>query len=324
MTQIGIVLGAGGVLGGAYHAGALAALEEVTGFDARRAQLLVGTSAGSIAVTSLRAGVPPHDHLNRVLGRRLSPEGEALVAQAGAGQPPEWDDEPLFRLGLPANPVLAARAWLRTGGPRPGVALAGVLPAGSRSTEIISTPLDRMHRGRWPDAPVWIVALRLRDGARVVMGRDPVPGATIGLAAAASSAIPGFFRPVEIDGERYVDGGTHSPTNADLCAGLGLDLVVVVSPMSGTAGVLRRQFGRGRILHARALAQEVAAVRRNGTPVLTIQPTPADRALVGGNPMDPSRRATVGRGALASVRDRLADPSVADRVAILRTAAGEP
>ena len=38
-------------------------------------------------------------------------------------------------------------------------------------------------------------------------------------AVEASSAIPGFFQPVLIDGVRYVDGGAHSPTNADLLAG---------------------------------------------------------------------------------------------------------
>ena len=47
-----------------------------------------------------------------------------------------------------------------------------------------------------------------------------------------SCAIPAFFAPVTIGGVRYVDGGAHSPTNADLVAGLGLDLVVVSSPMS--------------------------------------------------------------------------------------------
>ena len=319
MTRsVALVLGAGGVLGGAYHAGTLAAIEEATGFDARRAALVVGTSAGSIAAMSLRAGVSPRDHLARAVGRPMSPEGQALLAQAGMGAPPTWDDGPLFRMAPPANPALAARAFLRRGVPRPGVAFAGLAPPGTRSTEIISVPMDRLHRGRWPTSPTWIVALRLSDGARVVFGRDRADGVTPGLAAAASSAIPGFFAPVEIGGERYVDGGAHSPTNADLCAGLGFDLVVVVSPMSATSDVLRWP-GGGRLFHARVLAREVAAVRRQGTPVLTIQPTAADGALLSGNPMDPTRRAAVAQAALASVRDRLRDTSVADRVALLRT-----
>jgi len=48
-SKVGLVLGAGGIAGGAFHAGVLAALEEATGWDPRRAALVVGTSAGSIA-----------------------------------------------------------------------------------------------------------------------------------------------------------------------------------------------------------------------------------------------------------------------------------
>jgi NTE family protein len=317
MPTIAVVLGAGGMLGGAYHAGALVALAETTGFDARQADLLVGTSAGSISAASLRAGVSPHDQLNRVTGRPLSPEGRALIARSGAG-PRRPLAAPTLRLAPPANPLLMARAWLPFGGVRPGVALAAALPTGSQPTEMISEPMDRLHGRAWPTEPTWIVALRLGDGARVVFGRDPVPGATIGPAVAASSAIPGYFTPVEIGGERYVDGGAHSPTNADVCAGLAFDLVVVVSPMSGTSAVLRRPLPGPRLLHSRALAREVAAIKRRGTAVLTIQPTHHDEHLLRGNPMDPRRTNDVARAARESVTERLADPGVADRVELLR------
>ena len=49
MARIGLVLGAGGEIGYACHAGVLAALAEVIGWDARSAEVVVGTSAGSIA-----------------------------------------------------------------------------------------------------------------------------------------------------------------------------------------------------------------------------------------------------------------------------------
>ena len=48
MTRIGLVLGGGGVVGQAYHAGVLAVLEHDLGFDPRSADVVVGTSAGSI------------------------------------------------------------------------------------------------------------------------------------------------------------------------------------------------------------------------------------------------------------------------------------
>ena len=98
--------------------------------------------------------------------------------------------------------------------------------------------MRRLHKERWPAEPLWICALRLSDGARVVFGRDAAPEPDVGTAVEASSAIPGFFAPVVIDGERYVDGGAHSPTNADLVARIGLDLVIVVSPMSARTEAL--------------------------------------------------------------------------------------
>ena len=46
--RVGLVLGAGGVIGGAWLMGALEALEAETGWDAADAEQIVGTSAGSV------------------------------------------------------------------------------------------------------------------------------------------------------------------------------------------------------------------------------------------------------------------------------------
>ena len=55
----GLVLGAGGVLGGAWSVGALCALEEVCGFDPRDADVIIGTSAGSVLGSLVAGGVSP-------------------------------------------------------------------------------------------------------------------------------------------------------------------------------------------------------------------------------------------------------------------------
>src|SRR6478735_7027457 len=69
MAGIALVLGAGGTVGHAVHAGVLAALGDVCGWDARRADVVVGTSAGSVVAVLLRAGMPPADLIQR--GSRL-------------------------------------------------------------------------------------------------------------------------------------------------------------------------------------------------------------------------------------------------------------
>ena len=166
----------------------------------------------------------------------------------------------------------------------------------------------------WPDAPLWINAVELDTGRRVTFGRDIAHAPDVADAVAASCAIPAFFAPVVIDGVRYVDGGVHSPTNADLVAGLGLDLVIVSSPMSVAAAGFRMAPDQpARRLARYALGREVARVRRSGTPVLTFQPTDTDLAVMGLNAMEESRRAGHPRrvriGEPASRFDRRARPS---------------
>ncbi len=311
MASIGIVLGAGGLVGAAYHAGVLTALAEA-GFDARDADLVVGTSAGSGVGASLRAGFPPLDLAPRNLGQPISDEAAAIVA--GTGGPPTIDyrPRPFSRAPVPSSPGLLFRS-----GGRSAKALAGLLPTGTISTATIGERIEAMYPNRaWPDRPLWICAVDLDQGDRVVFGNDLE--APIAVAVQASSAIPGFFRPVVHDGHRYVDGGVHSPTNADLLADAGVELAVISSPMSATSGSRRSVLHGARVLHARRLSREVEQLRAAGITVLTFQPTSTDVAAMGHNPMDARRRETTTISALASARDRLADPAVAEQVAWLR------
>jgi NTE family protein len=129
----------------------------------------------------------------------------------------------------------------------------------------------------------------------------------LGTAVEASSAVPGFFRPVVIDGDRYVDGGAHSPTNLDVVAGLGFDLVIVSSPMTATPDALRvayRHLARG--YHRRMLEQEAEAVRRSGTPVLVFEPDAHTLHLIGDQPLDPARNREIVAATREAVDTRLA------------------
>jgi NTE family protein len=135
-------------------------------------------------------------------------------------------------------------------------------------------------------------------GRRVAFGRAGAPSARLGDAVMASCAIPGWYEPVVIDGRRYVDGGTLSPTSLDLLGGLGLDEVVVLAPMvsfemdtpATVVGRLERRFRRAmtrRVLH------EAGKVRRSGSAVTILGPGPEDLEAIGVNLMDPSRRLRV-------------------------------
>ena len=308
------MLGAGGVAGGAWHAGALSALQDA-GWDPRRADLMVGTSAGSGVAATLRLGVPPRDLLAGATGQPMSPAGTEFLAKAGPLEVPA--PQVGGRIPSPAAPFLVLRALSRPWAARPFKAAAGLLPTGRIPTDFIGDRIRRTHDDPWPERPTWICAVRLADGRRVVFGRD-VDDAHLATAVEASSAIPGYFAPVDHDGQAYIDGGVHSPTNADLTTGLGFDIVVVSSPMSATRAALRRPRWTGaRALHAATLAREVGKIRAAGTPVLVLQPGPEVVDAVGLNSMDPSRRAEIAQLAHDTVSRHLESSRLADRMALL-------
>jgi NTE family protein len=310
-ARVGLVLGAGGVVGHAYHAGVLDGVCHATGWDPRDAEVIVGTSAGSVVGGLLRAGFGARDLAARATGEPLSPEAAALAARADlTSGPARLPTGPPRRRGIPrmASPALLARAALRPFWMnRPGVMLAGALPAGAVPTEPVAAGFRPLFGSAWPDRELWLTAVRLRDGRRVVFGREGGPVAHVADAVAASCAIPSFFEPVTINGVAYVDGGAHSPTNADVLADRNLDLVIVSSPMSVAGNRLRPSLDLpARRLCRFYLGQEVGRIRRRGIPVLAFQPTGDDLAVMGMNAMDPTRRADVTKQAKRSALKRLA------------------
>ena len=289
MVRIGLVLGAGGLVGAAFHDGVLQAIRDAAGWDARNAEVIVGTSAGAHVGAQLRAGQAPRAALR-------------------TDRPAPGESATRLRRWAPSAPGLLLRGVTRPGSVPIGAMFSGVVPPGRISLSGWIHELDRRHRG-WPTAPLWLAAVRLRDGQRVVFGRDDVD-VTVGQAVAASCAIPGWFTPVVIGGEHYVDGGAHSTTNLDLLAGLGLDLVVVSAPM----GVARGVYSPAAALQARGvlrlkLRQEARRVRREGTDVIAFSPTASDLEVMGWNAMAEGRARAVTEQAYASAMRRLRERS---------------
>lgn len=315
-ARITLVLGAGGVAGHAFHAGVLRALAEEAGWDPRRADLVVGTSAGSVVGLGLRAGLSAPDIHARVVDEPLSAEGEALLA---ALPPP--DDGPWWAAGAspwrfpaPASPRLVARLATRPWRARTGLVMAGLLPEGRLDVSRIAGDADALVASlACPVEGLWVTAVRLRDGRRVVLDASRGGPWTWGKAVAASCAIPGFFQPVVVDGERYVDGGAHSPTNADLvldgATGDGArrtpDLVVVSSPMSSVRTARHPSLDAPvRAMYRLRLASEVARLRRRGVPVVVFQPTAEVLRAGGLNAMSPDVRVPVARASYEAAARR--------------------
>jgi NTE family protein len=71
--------------------------------------------------------------------------------------------------------------------------------------------------------PFVAVATDLKTGGEVVLDRGPV-----GPAIHASSAIPGVFRPVQLDGRSLVDAGVVDPVPVSVARARGADVVIAV------------------------------------------------------------------------------------------------
>lgn len=281
--RIGMVLGAGGPVGHAYHAGVLRALEEALGWDARHADLVVGTSAGAQVGALLRAGLHGEDLCARVIGEPLRPFAHD-IARHYFRPTSDAPDHP--RSLVPAAPGYLARSLRVPALLRPGRLVAAVLPTGRVSLDPLRAGFRAMFdEVEWPHAPLWITSVQLDTGEPVAFGKPGAPAIDIGTAVACSTAVPGVFRPVEWQGLRYVDGAVASATHLGLLQPEALDLVIVSSPLS--------VFPPMRAL----VRRELRELERSGIPVALIEPVGGAAAAMGYLPMALERCPRVARAA---------------------------
>jgi NTE family protein len=295
MTRRGIVLGGGGVLGGTWAVGALCALEERLGIRANDADVIVGTSAGSVVASMLGCGVTPSQLRQHYRGELIT-EGP-LVGYV-------WDPGTATGGSRPTKPRALAPGSLRLIGQsmlHPGqlpatAVLSAFLPAGGRSLAKVGDLVEAVtDGGQWTTHPgTWVVAMDYESGKRVVFGRSGAPVARLSDAVMASCAIPGWFAPVRIGAHTYVDGGTISATSIDVVAHAALDEVYVVAPMVSfehdhPTTVSARLERKWREQVTKAAIAEAAAVEKTGTRVYLVGPGPDDLEAMGGNLMDATR-----------------------------------
>jgi NTE family protein len=265
-----LVLGGGGVTGIAWEIGVLAGLARA-GVDLTGADLVVGTSAGSVVGAQLTGGAD----LEVLFARQLEPPtGEQAARMTRSA---------LLRYGLAA---LRSRGddvgfRRRIGALALGAERAGLTPTEQERLDVIGSRLISLE---WPDRDLRITAVDAETGEFRVL--DRTSGVPLLQAVAASCAVPGVYPPVTIDGRRYVDGGMRSAANADLAE--GYDRVVVLAPIPRGMGPL-----------ASVDAQVTGMVAR----VAVVSPDDAGRRAIGRNVLDPAARAGSARAGRAQAAD---------------------
>ncbi len=321
--KVGLVLGAGGVMGGAWLTGGLDAIAKETGWDPSEADYVVGTSAGSMMGSLLAGGVPPWFMVAFSAGERFegvtNADGRPAATANRAGGAAFPIHRALPRPG-PGSWRLAIRTLFRPLRHTPATIGAGWLPWGIVSTKPLAQQIRHVVPSGWAAHPnLWIVACDYATGQRIAFGRDDAPEADLADAVAASCAIPGFYRPVEIGGRRYVDGGMYSTSNLDILRDEGLDLVVCLNPTSSLhppqawnpldwgARLWRRASGR-------RLGSEAKKLRARSVDVVLIQPVAEDLAAMGPNLMSRKGRNRVIETAQRTVRAQLRDHPLRGRL----------
>jgi NTE family protein len=291
--RIGLVLGAGGVLGGAWMAGALVALQQRLSRPLGGVDLIVGTSAGSVLAAALRCGVTVDEIVEHQRGSRLAGLPQLSQLDRDTGPLP-----PLPRLRIGSPRLLAAPHRVR-----PWVAASGLIPEGRGQLRQLSSLVDAMLAqdggDGWPvRGETWVVALDYGRGRRVVFGRPGAPTVSLADAVVASCSIPGWYEPKIINGRRYVDGGVRSSTSLDLVAKADLDEVYVLAPLASY--VMDRSWNPAtriermvRRVVTIGLGGEADKVRAAGTKVTLLTPGPEDLEAFGANLMNPRYRQRV-------------------------------
>lgn len=202
--KIGLVLGGGGAKGGA-EVGVLKVLEEV----GIRPDYIVGTSIGAIVgslyaagytATELEKMFSQQEWLSLLTDRRADLSGEPYKVLQGV----------TYIFGFPVIDQNSTAFGILRGG-RVEQVMDSMLAAKG------CVKFDCLH------IPFRCIAASMMNAEEVVLSRGPLPRAI-----RASMAIPGIFKPVEIDGEQLVDGGMMNNLPVDVCRAMGADFIIAV------------------------------------------------------------------------------------------------
>jgi NTE family protein len=336
-SKTALVLGGGGFTGGVYEIGALRALDllavnsTVNNFD-----VYVGTSAGSFVASMLANGVTPEEMMQVInsddgmgledldLNKVLKPNYLGFLAKGAA---------------LPLRTLELLRSLVRIGefsAMDIGVGLAEALPTGLYSGSGLSDYVEealstdgRVNDFRLIDTELYLTATDLDTCERIVFGEDDWSDVPISKAVECSTCLPIVYKPVDLKGRQFIDGGIRSTTNVDIAVEKGAKFIVVVNPLVPYVNDFEKTiptvFGRRvrrvsdmglpaianqtfRLIAHQRLHQAVEQWQEKypGVDIILLEPQPNDELMFGTPIMDYSRRLQIARHGFESVTATLA------------------
>jgi predicted acylesterase/phospholipase RssA len=236
--RIGLALAGGGPLGAIYEIGALCALDEsIAGLDLADCHAYVGVSAGGFIAAALANGMTPRE----LCASFIENTGAAHdVFEPSVLLQPAWGEFTRRIATLPPAVVQAiwgyafSRRSLVTALERIGRALPTGLLSNRRLEQQLRRQFSRDGRSndfRTLRHKLVLVATDLDSGVSAPFGQPGLDHVPISKAVQASSALPGLYPPVQIDGRCYVDGALKKTLHASVLLDEGLDLLLCINPL---------------------------------------------------------------------------------------------
>ena len=253
-SHIALVCAGGGITGGVFEVGALQALDRALGGGVvADLDSYTGTSAGSIVATLLAAGLQPWELYDVMLRGSQRHKLPALKRTDIYGL--DMSDWAVAAARLPAHLLGGFVESLRpgeTGGAADAFFSAlSSLPAGLFTNEplgrYMSHALKQLEVSeRFHDFPrtLYITAMDIDTGHRVVFGERGVRDVPVPTAVRASAAVPMMFTPVRCNGQDFIDGGIERNLPVDVPVRHGAGLVIAINPLVPIVNDTRDQHGK--------------------------------------------------------------------------------
>ncbi len=237
--RIGLAMAGGGPVGLIYEIGALRALDEaLDSIDFNRLDVYVGVSAGAVTAALLANRM----ETGQICHTFISNESEEHPFDPQIFLMPALGE---YWRRLSSVPWLLWEAcWRYLQNPldlsflQSLTGLGRALPVGFFDNEPIHEYLARMWSapGRTNDFrrlanKLYVVAVDLDTGESVQFGAPGYDHVPISRAVQASSALPGLYPPVNIDGRYFVDGALRKTMHASVALREGLDLLLCLNPL---------------------------------------------------------------------------------------------
>ena len=257
---IGLALAGGGPAGAIYELGALRALEEgVEGLDLNKLCIYVGVSAGAFIASNIANHLTTTQMCRAVL--KYEPGDNPFVPETFLTPAmSEW-----LHRGATVPRLFVESLWRYARNPRDLTVLESLmhlsraLPVGIFDNEPVARYMERIlekpgrsNDFRKLDKKLILVAADLDSGQPVRFGEPGFDDIPISLAVQASTALPGLYPPVEIDGRHYVDGVLLKTMHASVALDAGAKLLFCLNPIvpvdtaqAVSEGVMKR----GKLIH---------------------------------------------------------------------------